>query len=111
MGRHSIRWLADKLFRSWELKPKIVMESNDTHLIKVMVEYGYGIGFLPDWSVQTEIRERRIVVLRTEGIRLRQKMGLIFRPRGLSHVGKAFVAFCRSHPHLVPRIARKSRAQ
>ena len=107
----AMRWLADQFFQQLELKPKIVMESNDTHLIKVMVEYGYGIGFLPDWSVQNEIRERRIVVLRTAGIRLRQKMGLIFRPRSLSKVGKAFVAFCQSHPHLVPRIATKSTAQ
>ena len=106
----AIRWLADQFFQALELKPRIVMESNDTHLIKVMVEYGYGIGFLPDWSVQKEIKERRIVVLRTAGIRLRQKMGLIFRPRSLSRVGRAFVAFCQSHSHLVPSIATKSRS-
>jgi DNA-binding transcriptional LysR family regulator len=103
----AIRWLSDQYFQALELKPKIVMESNDTHLIKVMVEYGYGIGFLPDWSVQKEIQERRIVVLRTAGIRLRQEMGLIFRPRSLSKAGKAFVAFCQSHRYLVPRIAAK----
>lgn len=107
----AIRWLADRFFQTLALKPKIAMESNDTHLIKVMVEYGYGLGFLPDWSVQREIKERRIVVLRTAHPRLRQKMGLIFRPRCLSKVGKAFVAFCQSHPHLVPRIATKATAQ
>ena len=106
----AIRWLADQFFQAHALKPNIVIESNDTHLIKVMVEYGYGIGFLPDWSVQQEIRERRIVVLRTRGVRLRQKMGLIFRPRGLSMAGKAFVAFCRSHAHLVPGIASRADA-
>lgn len=100
----AIRWLSDQYFQALELKPKIVMESNDTHLIKVMVEYGYGLGFLPDWSVQKEIKERRIVVLRTAGSRLRQEMGLIFRPRSLSRAGRAFVAFCQSHSHLVPTI-------
>ena len=107
----SIRWMADQFFQALELRPRIVMESNDTHLIKVMVGYGYGIGFLPDWSVEKEIKERRLVVLRTGGVRLRQKMGLIFRPRNLSHVGKAFVAFCRSHPHLLPKIAANSTAE
>jgi DNA-binding transcriptional LysR family regulator len=107
----AIRWLSDRFFQTMELIPKIAMESNDTHLIKVMVEYGYGIGFLPDWSIQKEVSERRIVVLRTAGPRLRQKMGLIFRPRSLSRVGKAFVEFCRSNPHLVPRIASRSRAR
>jgi DNA-binding transcriptional LysR family regulator len=72
--RHGRGERADQFFQALELKPRIVMESNDTHLIKVMVEYGYGIGFLPDWSVQNEIQERRIVVLRTAGIRLRQKI-------------------------------------
>ena len=107
----SIRWLAEQLFHNWAFKPQVVMESNDTHLIKTMVEYGYGIGFLPNWSVEQEIRERRIAVLRITGIRLRQEMGLIFRPRSLSIAGKAFVAFCQSHRHLVPRIAAKSRAR
>lgn len=106
----AIRWLADEFFRTQHCKPKIVVESNDTHLIKVMIEYGYGIGFLPDWSVQEEIAERRIVVLRTGHVRFRQNMGLIFRPRGLSKVGKAFVEFCKSHAHLVPKLHTQHRS-
>ena len=103
----AMRWLAEKFFQASGLKPKIVMESNDTHLIKVMVEHSYGIGFLPNWIVQKEIDDRSLVVLRTSGIRLQQQMGLIFRPSGLSNVGKEFVAFCKSHNHLLPTINRR----
>lgn len=104
----AMRWLADQFFQTVGLKPHIVMESNDTHLIRMMVEHGYGVGFLPDWSVEAEIAERRVVALRLPGARLRQQMGLIYRPRSLSSAGAAFVAFCQSHGNLVPRIARKS---
>jgi len=103
----SIRWLADQFFESTGLRPQVAMESNDTHLIKAMISYGYGIGFLPDWSIENEIKERRLIALRVPGPPLRQKMGLIFRPKGLSTVGKAFVAFCESHSHLLPRIATR----
>lgn len=103
----SMRWLADQFFDATELRPQVAMESNDTHLIKAMISYGYGIGFLPDWSIENEIEERRIVTLRIPGPRLRQKMGLIFRPKSLSNVGKAFVAFCQSHAHLLPQIATR----
>jgi len=103
----AVRWLADQFFKANGLDPQVVMESNDTHLIKAMISYGYGIGFLPDWSVESEIKERRIVALRIAGPRLRQRMGLLYRPKGLSNVGKAFVAFCQSHSHLLPRIATR----
>lgn len=101
----SIRWMADQFCHALGLKPKIVMESNDTHLIKVMVAYGYGLGFLPDWSIEREVAERRLVILRTPETRLRQNMGLIFRPRSLTRAGRAFATFCESHTHLVPETA------
>lgn len=103
----SMRWLADQFFESTGLRPQVAMESNDTHLIKAMISYGYGIGFLPDWSIENEIKERRIVSLRIPGPRLKQKMGLIFRPKSLSNVGQAFVEFCQSHAHLIPQIATR----
>jgi len=102
----SIRWLADQFFKRERLRPKIVMESNDTHFLKAMIEVGYGIGFLPDWSIEREVAERRLAVVPIAGKPLQQKLGVIFRRRGTSKAGQAFVAFCKAHTHLLPVTAR-----
>jgi DNA-binding transcriptional LysR family regulator len=102
----SIRWLADQFFKRERLRPKIVMESNDTHLLKAMVEVGYGIGFLPDWSIEREVAEGRLAVLPIAGKPLQQKLGVISRRRGSSKAGQAFVDYCKAHTHLLPPTAR-----
>lgn len=103
----SVRWLADRFFERERFKPTIVLESNDTHLIRAMVEGGYGIAFLPDWSVQRELKDHRLHSLQIRGAPLRQKLGLIFRKRGLSSVARSFIEFCKTNRHLLPDTARK----
>ncbi len=102
----SIRWLANAYFERERLEPKVGLESNDTHLLKGMVEAGYGIGFLPDWAIQRELDERRLVALPLAGEPLCQSLGLIFRRGSVSAVARAFIAFCQSHTHLLPRSAQ-----
>lgn len=102
----SIRWLADKFFAREKVTPNLVLESNDTHLLRGMIEVGYGIGFLPDWSIQRELKERRLRALPVRGKPLRQEFGLVFRPRTLSSVAKAFIEFCETHRHLMPETAQ-----
>lgn len=102
----SIRWLANVYFDRERLDPKVGLESNDTHLLKAMVEAGYGIGFLPDWGIQRELDERRLVALSVSGAPLQQSLGLIFRRGSVSRVARAFIDFCQSHTHLLPRIAQ-----
>lgn len=102
----SIRWLANQFFERERLEPKVGLVSNDTHLLKAMVEAGYGIGFLPDWGIQRELDERRLVALPLSGAPLRQSLGLIYRRGSVSRVARAFIDFCQSHTHLLPRIAQ-----
>ena len=102
----SIRWLAEEFFAREGLRPHVVLESNDTHLIRAMIEVGYGIGFLPDWSIQRELKDRRLRVIRTEGPPLIQKFGLVYNPRTLSNPSRAFIEFCQMHTHLLPPTAR-----
>jgi DNA-binding transcriptional LysR family regulator len=102
----SIRWLANHFFERERFEPKVGLESNDTHLLKAMVEAGYGIGFLPDWGIQRELDERRLVALPLAGAPLRQSLGLIYRRGSVSRVARAFIDFCQSHTHLLPRIAQ-----
>ncbi len=102
----SIRWLTDEFFRREGITPKIILESNDTHLIKAMVEVGFGIAFLPSWCLARETKERRLQAVPVSGGRLIQEFGSIFRRRGLSPPGRAFVEFCAAHRNLLPRIAQ-----
>jgi DNA-binding transcriptional LysR family regulator len=102
----SIRWLAEEFFEREGVTPHVVLESNDAHLIRAMIEVGYGIGFLPDWSIQRELKERRLRVVRTDGPPLAQKFGLVFDPRTLTNVARAFIEFCQMLTHLLPATAR-----
>lgn len=102
----SVRWLADEFFARERIEPNVVLESNDMHLLRAMIEVGYGIGFLPDWGIQRELKEQRLRVLPIRGKRLRQRFGPIFNPRTLSQAARAFVEFCEAHRHLLPETAR-----
>jgi DNA-binding transcriptional LysR family regulator len=101
----SIRWLSDELFERLSVTPNIVLESNDVHLIRSMIEVGYGIGFLPDWAIQRELKEKRLRAIKLPGRPLRQQFGLIYNPHSLSTAAKAFIDFCMSHRHLLPATA------
>jgi DNA-binding transcriptional LysR family regulator len=102
----SIRWLTDEFFKREGVDPNVVLESNDMHLLRAMIEVGYGIGFLPDWGIQRELKEQRLRALPIRGKPLRQRFGLIFNPRTLSQAAKAFVEFCEAHRHLLPETAQ-----
>ena len=101
----SIRWLSDEFFQRTSLVPNIVLESNDVHLIRSMIEVGYGIGFLPDWAIQRELKEKRLRAIKWPGRPLRQKFGLMYNPHSLSTAARAFIDFCLSHKHLLPATA------
>lgn len=107
----SLRWLTDRFFARERLNPTIVLESNDTHLIRAMLEGGYGIGFLPDWSIQRELKEGRLRILQIRGAPLRQKLGLIFRKRSLSPPVRVFIEFCKANRDLLPETARDHSVQ
>lgn len=102
----SFRNLADQFFQRERITPKVVLESNDTHLIRAMVEVDFGIAFLPNWSIQREIREGRLRVIPVPGKPLVQELGLIFRERGLPPAARAFVEFCTANRKLLPEVAQ-----
>jgi DNA-binding transcriptional LysR family regulator len=102
----SIRWLSDEFFQRTGITPKVVLESNDVHLIRSMIEVGYGIGFLPDWAIQRELQEKRLAAIKPMGQPLRQRFGLVYDPHALSPAARAFVDFCVHNKHLLPVSAR-----
>jgi LysR family hca operon transcriptional activator len=98
----SFRWLADDFFRRNRLSPTVVMESNNTPLIASLIEIGYGIGFLPNWGIQREIKEGRLLTIGIPGAPLRQVLGVIFHERRVSPAVHAFIRVCESERQLLP---------
>ena len=104
--RMNFRALSDLYFRTLGISPPIVLQSNDTYLIRSMTEVGFGVSFLPDWGIQRELDERRLVSLRKPGPRLLEEFGVMHLARGISPAAQEFVRFCREHIDLLPPIAR-----
>lgn len=104
--RMNFRALSDLYFRTLGISPPIVLQSNDTNLIRSMAEVGFGIAFLPDWGIQRELQESRLILLRKPGPRLFEEFGVMFLARGISPAAQKFVDFCREHIDLLPRVAQ-----
>jgi LysR family transcriptional regulator, transcriptional activator of the cysJI operon len=104
--RMNFRALADNYFRETGINPKIVLQSNDTNLIRAMTEVGFGLAFLPDWAVQRELKEKRLVVIRGPGPRLREEFGVVHLAHGICAAAQEFVKFCIANNHLLPEVAR-----
>ena len=102
----NFRALSDSYFGVLGVSPLVVLQSNDTHLIRAMAEVGFGIAFLPDWAVQRELEERRLVALPKPGPRQFEDFGAMYLSRGISPAAQAFVRFCEEHIDFLPRIAQ-----
>ncbi|WP_312419365.1 LysR family transcriptional regulator [Shinella sp.] len=100
----SIRWMADDYCKRELFEPKIVLESNDVHLIRTMIEVGYGIGFLPDWSVQGPLKSKTLRNVEIVGEPLKQHFGLVYRSSP-SPAANAFIEFAIAHRHMLPETA------
>ncbi|MFT3963075.1 LysR family transcriptional regulator [Propionivibrio sp.] len=104
--RMNIRGLSDQYFSSLGISPNMVLQSNDTYLIRAMTEVGFGIAFLPDWAVQRELEEGRLVVLDKPGLRLFENFGAMHLARGIGPAAQEFIRFCLQHVELLPPVAR-----
>lgn len=103
----NFRAVADYFFREMGFVPRIVLQSNDTNLIRAMVEVGFGIAFLPDWAIQRELSEGTLVRLPVADLQLFEELGLAFLERGICLTAKEFIRFCESHRELIPAVTRK----
>ena len=106
--RMNFRSLSDMFFRTLGISPKIVLQSNDTYLIRAMAEVGFGIAFLPDWGVQRELQEGRLVALNKPGTRLVEEFGVMHLTRGVNPAAQEFIRFCQENINLLPPVARGS---
>lgn len=107
--RMNFRRMADHFFQEIGTVPNVVLETNDTHLIRAMVEVGMGIALLPDWSIQSELKSGRLVVLKSPGPPLQEEFGVVHLARGASTLAQLFARFCVERTNLLPEVARRNR--
>ncbi|MHB8889044.1 MAG: LysR family transcriptional regulator substrate-binding protein [Acidobacteriaceae bacterium] len=48
----NVRKLIDRFFQDLKIKPKVLMDAEDTEVIKAMVEAGFGCSFLPEYALR-----------------------------------------------------------
>lgn len=107
--RMNFRRMADHYFREIGTAPDVVLETNDTHLIRAMVEVGMGIALLPDWSIQAELANGRLVALKSPGPSLEEEFGVVHLARGAPTLARLFARFCVERNDLLPQVARLGR--
>ena len=91
------RAISDQLFLPSGGFPPIFLESNDTEFIKRVVALGIGAAMVPAFTITPEGRDRRLVVLRVDGIAGRQGCFLV-RRRGIRmRTLRLFQEFCLEH--------------
>lgn len=103
----NIRSVSDFFFREMGIVPHVVLQSNDTNVIRAMVEVGFGIAFLPDWAIQRELAEGSLVRLNPPDLQLYEEFGLAFLRRGICLTAREFIKFCEANRDLIPPVARK----
>ncbi len=103
----NIRGVSDFFFREMAIVPNVVLQSNDTNVIRAMVEVGFGIAFLPDWAIQRELTEGSLVRLNPPDLQLYEEFGLTFLRRGICLTAREFIKFCDANRDLMPPVARK----
>jgi LysR family transcriptional regulator, low CO2-responsive transcriptional regulator len=104
--RMNFRALAERYFAENAIDPPVILQTNDTNLVRSMVEAGCGLAFLPDWGIQRELAEGRLIALPHPGPRLREEFGIVYLTRGICTAAQEFVKFCLEHNDLLPAVAR-----
>lgn len=92
-GGSSIRRSTDVFFKRARLEPPVALESNDTSFVKLMIEHGQGISFLPPWAVREEVLAGKLAILRVEGHRMPRKIAMVAQVRLQSAPLRAFLEF------------------
>jgi DNA-binding transcriptional LysR family regulator len=71
------REAADNLFQQFGIYPKHVMEFGSTQLIKESVEAGLGISLLSSWTIQKELKNQYVSLLRVKGIPFKRHFSIL----------------------------------
>jgi DNA-binding transcriptional LysR family regulator len=86
------RWLVNDLFSRNRCSPRVLMETSDAEIIKLMVQHGEGVSFLVREAVARELKEGKLVTIPItgHGMLLDVSIGYL-KHQPLSPPGQAFI--------------------
>jgi DNA-binding transcriptional LysR family regulator len=65
---------------------------NDTETSKELIRRGIGIGIMPDWAIEPEVKKQKLIALPLGSKRLIRAWGVTFAAkRRLSQIDKKFI--------------------
>jgi DNA-binding transcriptional LysR family regulator len=100
--------IIDQYFASHGFEPRTTMRFNNAEPVKAMVQAGFGISMLPEWTLQEEIKNRQLRIIRQREEPLIACQSVLTRRNAyLSPAVKAFLAIAKSWDELIP--PRRSR--
>jgi DNA-binding transcriptional LysR family regulator len=73
------RGLVDRLLAEQGVSPRILMETSDAEMIKLLVQHGEGISFLVRVAAAAEIKEKKLVTVPLKGARTYLDVGVAYR--------------------------------
>jgi DNA-binding transcriptional LysR family regulator len=92
----TIRKELDRFFREQGITVRVVMNFDNIQMIKEAVALGHGISILPDRTMQNEVSQGRLKVIRLEAPGLVRPVGVVHRKR--KKFNRASKAFLRALP-------------
>jgi len=89
------RKLVEEFFTREQIKPEIVMETENVEIIKAMVRHGLGISIVPWQAAAADVRSKQLFCSRIAGHALKRQTGWLYPkmsrlPRTVSEVIRVF---------------------
>lgn len=96
----------DRYFAAYGFRPRTIMRLDNAEAIKAMIRTGLGISMLPMWIVDSDLKQRRLGLIRQTEPPLLSKLALVSRissfvPRAV----QAFIAQAQKTVWRFPRLA------
>ena len=85
------RQAADHFFQLHEFTPKHIMEFGSTQVIKESVEAGLGISLLSRWTIEKELTNGYIAMLKVQGLPFKRNFSLVSRSAFQTKALKTFI--------------------
>jgi DNA-binding transcriptional LysR family regulator len=82
----------NEYFAELKIKISTTIEMNDTETSKELIRRGIGIGIMPDWAIESEVKKQKLIALPLGPKRLIRAWGVTFASkRRLSQLDKKFI--------------------
>ncbi|HXH05519.1 MAG TPA: LysR family transcriptional regulator [Vicinamibacterales bacterium] len=96
------RRVIEEFFLREQIRPQVVMETENVEILKALVRIGMGITIIPYQAVAREVRSGHLFCRRIEGVQLVRQTGWVY-PRA-TRVPRMLEEMFRAFTHVMPRL-------